>query len=445
MTPEFGPDGYLQCRALHPNARRRSLGGQPLDRPETARTFQRHFHNHPPRHESRPALLENIRAAARPAARAILTRCLPPPTPTRRSMLSRTRKSSTRSGFHSVMSPSFRSPATSSASISAASRSRDARQGRRAVRVLSRTCRHRGMDVMPSGFGHPDEGNKRVILCPYHLWSYDLDGKLVGAPEMQQAEGFDRSEVCLHEFRSEIWEGFVFVNLSGDMRRRWRTSSRELKEQLHRQVAHGRGRSRLVRPLGLPVQLEDPRRKFHGVLSPPRRAPEDTGALPPGQGLLDGALRPGFLLPCTCRSRTACKTESARPATPSTAFPVFPGLGLDDCLEWSIYLGYPNCLLFNAPDRVYWYRILPTGPDNQQPHHHHAHPSRTPRPCRTTRQSSSGRSRPASHFHLEDMEMCTATQRGMKSAGYAQGRLSHLEETIWQLQKYLAAVIHRSA
>jgi hypothetical protein len=41
-------------------------------------------------------------------------------------------------------------------------------------------------------------------------------------------------------------------------------------------------------------------------------------------------------------------------------------------------------------------------------------------------------------FHLEDMEMCTATQRGMQSAGYSQGRLSHLEETIWQLQRYIA-------
>ncbi|NJM37317.1 MAG: Rieske (2Fe-2S) protein [Akkermansiaceae bacterium] len=71
------------------------------------------------------------------------------------------------------------------------------------IKVLSRTCRHRGMDLMPSGFGHPDEGNKRVILCPYHLWSYDLDGKLVGAPEMHKADGFDRSEVCLHRFRSE--------------------------------------------------------------------------------------------------------------------------------------------------------------------------------------------------------------------------------------------------
>jgi hypothetical protein len=46
-------------------------------------------------------------------------------------------------------------------------------------------------------------------------------------------------------------------------------------------------------------------------------------------------------------------------------------------------------------------------------------------------------------FHMEDMEVCTATQRGMNSSGYAQGRLSHLEEPIWQFQKYLAEVIRR--
>ena len=83
------------------------------------------------------------------------------------------------------------------------------------LRVLSRVCRHRGMDLMPEGGNHAPQGNQRVILCPYHLWSYDLNGKMVGAPEMQEAEGFDRSEICLHEFRSEIWEGFLFVNLDG--------------------------------------------------------------------------------------------------------------------------------------------------------------------------------------------------------------------------------------
>lgn len=40
------------------------------------------------------------------------------------------------------------------------------------------------------------------------------------------------------------------------------------------------------------------------------------------------------------------------------------------------------------------------------------------------------------------MEVCAATQRGMRSDGYKQGRLSHLEEPVWHFQKYLAAKIN---
>jgi hypothetical protein len=45
---------------------------------------------------------------------------------------------------------------------------------------------------------------------------------------------------------------------------------------------------------------------------------------------------------------------------------------------------------------------------------------------------------------MEDMEVCTATQRGMRSLGYAQGRLSHLEEPMWHFQKYLATRIEQA-
>ena len=44
-------------------------------------------------------------------------------------------------------------------------------------------------------------------------------------------------------------------------------------------------------------------------------------------------------------------------------------------------------------------------------------------------------------FHMEVMEVCVATQRGMSSRGHAQGRLSHLEAPIWHFEKYLARVI----
>ena len=46
------------------------------------------------------------------------------------------------------------------------------------------------------------------------------------------------------------------------------------------------------------------------------------------------------------------------------------------------------------------------------------------------------------YLPTEDMEVCAATQRGMRSDGYKQGRLSHLEEPVWHFQKYMAAKIN---
>src|ERR1700722_8044147 len=85
------------------------------------------------------------------------------------------------------------------------------------VRVLSRVCPHRGMDVNPTEYGRAAKGNTRFILCPYHFWTYDLDGRCKGAPEMQKACGFNRKDVGLPQFRTELWHGFIFVTFSADI------------------------------------------------------------------------------------------------------------------------------------------------------------------------------------------------------------------------------------
>lgn len=76
------------------------------------------------------------------------------------------------------------------------------------VRVLSNVCRHRGMPLAEGS------GNARAFSCPYHGWTYCNDGRLIGAPFMQKVPGFDRDACTLPEFRSELWGGFIFANLS---------------------------------------------------------------------------------------------------------------------------------------------------------------------------------------------------------------------------------------
>src|SRR6185503_16472394 len=75
-------------------------------------------------------------------------------------------------------------------------------------------CRHRGTQICQEHQGQFSE----TIQCPYHAWTYALDGRLVGAPHMNEVEGFDKKNFPLHEAAIAEWEGFVFVNLARDPR-----------------------------------------------------------------------------------------------------------------------------------------------------------------------------------------------------------------------------------
>jgi phenylpropionate dioxygenase-like ring-hydroxylating dioxygenase large terminal subunit len=77
------------------------------------------------------------------------------------------------------------------------------------IRVLSRNCTHRWMEVCSGA------GEANVLQCPYHLWSFGLDGHLAGAPEMKKSPGFSRNDYPLRKFRHDVWKGFVFVNFDG--------------------------------------------------------------------------------------------------------------------------------------------------------------------------------------------------------------------------------------
>jgi nitrite reductase/ring-hydroxylating ferredoxin subunit len=81
------------------------------------------------------------------------------------------------------------------------------RQQDGSLAALANVCQHRNA-VMLDG-----RGDARAIQCPYHLWTYRLDGSLAAAPDMRDHQSFDPSAVCLPRHLVEEWHGFVFVNL----------------------------------------------------------------------------------------------------------------------------------------------------------------------------------------------------------------------------------------
>jgi Rieske 2Fe-2S family protein len=69
-------------------------------------------------------------------------------------------------------------------------------------------CRHRGTTLVENG-----SGQLSAIQCPYHAWTYGLDGRLIGAPHMDEVPGFEKTDYPLQPVKLGIWAGFIFVNL----------------------------------------------------------------------------------------------------------------------------------------------------------------------------------------------------------------------------------------
>jgi len=75
------------------------------------------------------------------------------------------------------------------------------------ITAFYNVCRHRGSRLL-------EDGATKVasIKCPYHSWTYSLDGKLIGAPHTDNLTDFDRNGYSLFQIRCETWAGFVFAN-----------------------------------------------------------------------------------------------------------------------------------------------------------------------------------------------------------------------------------------
>lgn len=88
------------------------------------------------------------------------------------------------------------------------------------LRAFYNVCRHRGSRLCRSG--EPAAAGAALgggisagrITCPYHQWTYDLDGRLIGAPYLTSEAGFDKSLFSLYPVGLECWGGFVFLNLT---------------------------------------------------------------------------------------------------------------------------------------------------------------------------------------------------------------------------------------
>ena len=320
------------------------------------------------------------------------------------------------------------------------------------IRTLSRVCPHRAMDIMPAGFGYdghgpagaradaPGCGHTRIFLCPYHAWTFELDGGLKACPEMHEAEGFVRDDCGLKPFRTEVWQGFVFVNLDG----RAPQLADGLAEMAADVAGFGLAEQRLVvtrewdGSFNWKVLVENFMESYHHLgihcrTLQPMMPARDTWTEQERRHYVRAHL------PYKDSVRAAWR-EFEEHGDFGNELPPLPGLGGDQKSEWGLFLIPPSFLLATAPDRVIWYRLQPLGADRLKLLTTVLVPPAVVARENFTRLRDRA-SAQLTEFHLEDMQVCTAVQRGLYATGWQPGRLSHLEMPVWLFHRYLAARI----
>lgn len=294
------------------------------------------------------------------------------------------------------------------------------------VRALSAVCRHRWMLL-----GEGAESSA-TISCPYHKWTYALDGSLMAAPLMEKAEGFDRAECALPSFPCEVWNGFIFVNLSGD--------AAPLDGQLQPLAAEFEpwkmdemeivGRIELDQTYNWKVLTDNFMEAYHHFAIHPETFEPD---YPAAISYCDPAEGPYAVL----RMPHKDNGLSHPLFKPLDGIPEFARRG------FSVFNIYPSMLMAVLSDSVIWYRMEIAGIDRfKLTVYLLAHPASTDVPDAET----------LKHFlreatfavHMEDLPACEGVQRGLQSGVARAGRLSHLEGAIHAHQKWLVGELERS-
>jgi glycine betaine catabolism A len=309
----------------------------------------------------------------------------------------------------------------------------------RALGAFYNVCRHRGSRlVLEDAAPTPDRAApcaagrfKGAIRCPYHGWTYGLDGELRNAPYLDERHGLLREQLPLHHAGVEAWAGFVFVNL-GAADPAW----------------EGPGLAELLGPIP-----ERTRRYPLAGLRTAQRITYDVAAN--WKVILENyneCYHCGTLHPELCEVVPAFKQEGAADldwdrgvphregaytftASGTSARRPFPDLNDDERTRHKGELVFPNLMISLAAEHVTAYRLLPDGP------------GRTVIECdwlfapEEMDRSSFDPSDAVEFWDLinrQDWRICESVQRGMGSRVFSKGYYAPMEDLSNDIRLYLS-------
>ena len=292
-----------------------------------------------------------------------------------------------------------------------------------AIAAFHNVCRHRGTRLC-----NAEEGQlPGRIQCPYHAWTYGLDGRLLSAPHMDKVAGFAEADYPLAPVATAVWDGHVFINLSA--------RPRPLAEQLASLPAKfepwGMADLRLVerRAYALAANWKLVVQNYSECLHCPivhpllhRQSHYMSGENePPRPSYLGGRMD----------LRDGVKTLSM---DGQTARACLPGLGPDDRRHVYYYALLPNLLLNLHPDYMLTFTLWPRAVDRTDVVcEWHFHPEEIARPGF----DPTGAIEFWDLTNHQDWALSELAQQGIGSRGYRPGPYSNREELLHALDRFV--------
>ena len=290
------------------------------------------------------------------------------------------------------------------------------------VRAFSPVCRHRGSKIVEG------KGNCKVFVCPYHGWTYGLDGSLRRTPDWDQVKDFDPSAYGLAEIRLEEWKGFLFINFDGDavglleylgdlprilekyrledlrMARQktyeigcnWKYYVENSQEVYHLPMVHG-----------TTIENVGPKNTW--------RFEEENGAYMQLYGVFAGSL---------------CLLEGDK------GFPAIEGMSLDKEERHELPWVFPNTHFLGTVDNFWWLTMFPEGPENMRVVVNNAfHPDRFERP--DFEKIAANFYKRLDTTNVEDNLISERQQKGAHFRFHRPGRLCHHERNVHLFANYI--------
>lgn len=294
------------------------------------------------------------------------------------------------------------------------------------LRAMSNICRHRMMSLLEG------EGNlSGKISCPYHAWTYNLDGQLVGAVHMP--ENFDRSACRLPQFAVEEWQGWVYVNLDPEAEPLAPRLAPISERLANYRVGSYQTLFRVdeVWDTNWKILFQNFMEAYH-LFAVHGETVEH--ALPTRLAIVQSG-GPGFCLYKQGRIPGVAYEYGEAMQNPN------PDLNEDEANSVYLFGVFPSHVVSVSAERTFWMSLMPLGVDQVRVFwgvdiHPDAMPDGVERGRRVEALKAS--------FHAindEDKPIVAAIAQNAKALAAEPGRLSPKENTIWDFQRYLARLL----